>query len=196
MSAPQAERAYALLLKAYPAEFRSAYGREMMLVFRELLRRAEARGMAFWMAIVVDVARSAPSQRAEALRAWWTSGSRMEGRMKPMGILAVLIGLTQIVNATIELIAGGAALGTFPRFAVLLAIAAALLLVATGIALLRRSARATSLATLAAAAWLVLVAITRAVHPWMSVFALVLAVVFPIALLVFVWRSPGRAVKR
>ena len=112
--------------------------------------------------------------------------------MKPMGILAILIGLAQIVNATVELIAGGAALEAFPRFAVLLAIAVALLLVAAGVALVRRSPSASTLATAAAVAWLVLVAITRAIHPWMSIFALLLAVVFPIALLVFVWTTRGR----
>ena len=107
--------------------------------------------------------------------------------MKPMGVLAILIGALQIGNAAIELVAGGSALGAFPRFAVLLAIVAALLLVTAGVALVRRSPRAPALATISAVAWLVLVAITRAVHPWMSIFALLLAVVFPIALLAFVW---------
>jgi hypothetical protein len=189
----RAERAYALLLRAYPQEFRATHGREMTLCFRDLVRDAGAPGMAFWMMIVADVARSAPALRFDALRARRSSNVRPEGgQMKTMGILAVLIGVTQIANATIELTAGGAALATFPRFTVLLAIAVALLLVAAGIALVRRSPRAPSLATLVAASWLVLVVITRAVHPWMSVFTLMLAVVFPVALLVFVWMGRGR----
>ncbi|MFL5620870.1 MAG: hypothetical protein ACJ79A_21015 [Gemmatimonadaceae bacterium] len=192
MSVRRAERTYALLLRAYPRAFRAAFGREMTLCFRDLVRDAGAPGVGFWMMIVADVARSAPALRFDALRARWRSNVRPEERrMKPMGILAVLIGLTQIVNATTELVAGGAALATFPRFAVLLAIAVALLLLAAGIALVRRSPRAPSLARLAAVAWLVLVVITRAVHPWMSVFTLMLAVVFPIVLLVFVWRTRG-----
>ena len=193
MTARPAERAYALLLRAYPPQFRAAYEREMTLCFRDLVRDAGAPGMGFWMMIVADVARSAPALRFDALRARRSSNVRPEeGQMKPMGILAVLIGVTQIVNATIELIAGGAALATFPRFTVLLAVAVALLLVTARIALVRRSPRAPSLATLVAVAWLVLVVITRAVHPWMSIFTLMLAVVFPVALLVFVWVGRGR----
>ena len=66
------------------------------------------------------------------------------------------------------------------------------LLVVAGVALVRRSLRAPTLATVAAVAWLALVVITRAVHPWMSIFTLLLAVVFPVALLVFVWMGRGR----
>jgi hypothetical protein len=78
-----------------------------------------------------------------------------------------------------------------------LAIVVGLLLVAAGVALLRRTPRAAALAQLAAAAWLVLVVIVRVVHPWMSIFATLLAVVFPIALLVYVWRArSGELVNR
>ena len=114
--------------------------------------------------------------------------------MKPMGILAILIGLVQIANATIELVGGGAALAAFPRFAVLLAIVVAVLLVVTGVALVQRSLRAPTLATVAAVAWLALVVVTRAIHPWMSIFTMLLATVFPVALLVYVWMARGRAV--
>jgi lysylphosphatidylglycerol synthetase-like protein (DUF2156 family) len=193
------ERAYRVLLHAYPPAFRARFEREMTLTFHDQRRAARRTGVRFWMEIMWDVARSAPTLRAEALRAQWNLGSRpMERRMKPMGILAILIGLVQTVNATIELVAGGAALAAFPRFAVLLAIGVAVLLVAAGVALLRRSPRAATLSTAAAVAWLVLVAVTRAVHPWMSIFAMLLAVVFPIALLVFVWmtRKGGDLVTR
>jgi len=160
----------------------------MTLVFRDLVRDRGADRADLWFEILTDVARTAPALRAQAVRARWNPSYRMEERrMKPMGFLAILIGLVQIVNAIIELVAGGAALETFPRFAVLLAIAVALLLVAAGVALVRRSPRAATVSTAAAIAWLVLVAVTRAVHPWMSIFTLLLAVVFPIALLVYVW---------
>ena len=190
MSARAAERAYALLLRVYPRGFRAEYEREMSLAFRDLVRDAGSTTLGFWIRILDDVARTAPALHVHAWRARWNHmSSPMEGRMKAMGILAVLIGLVQIANAIIELAGGGATLGASPRFVVLLAIAVALLLVAAGVALLRRSPRAATSVTAAAIAWLVLAAITRAVYPWMSVFALLLAVVFPIVLLVFVWRN-------
>ena len=110
MSTRRAERAYALLLRAYPAEFRVAYGREMMLAFRDLARDAGTTGFSFWIRIVTDVVRTAPSLRAELARQRWNHDGRMErGPMKTMGILAVGIGLIQVANGFMELSAGGTA---------------------------------------------------------------------------------------
>src|SRR5215211_2193473 len=112
----------------------------------------------------------------DAFRARLNSGSRLaERQMKPMGILAVLIGLLQAVNAVIELANGGAA--GFRGLVVSLAIVVGLLLVVAGVALLRGARQAATLAQLAAVCWLVLVVIVRAVHPWMSIFTTLLAVV-------------------
>jgi hypothetical protein len=197
MSANRAEWTYALLLRAYPTEFRTTYGREMTLCFRDLRREAGSSGVGFWLKIIGDVARTAPALRMDAFRARLNSGSRLEERrMKPMGILTILIGLVQIANATIELVAGGAALAAFPRFVVLLAIAVAVLLVVAGVASVQRSPRAPTLATVAAVAWLALVVITRAIHPWMSIFTMLLATVFPVVLLVYVWMTRGRGTPR
>ena len=188
MSRQRAERAYALLLRAYPREFRSTYGREMTLAFRDLARDAGTSRVRFWMEIIADVARTAPAQHADARRAWWNADVRMEERrMKPMGFLAVAIGLLQAVNAVIELTHGAAA--GLPGVVVGLAIVVGLLLVAAGVALLRATPRAAMLSGLAAVSWLVLVVIVHVVHPWMSIFATLLAVVFPVALLVL---SRGR----
>jgi hypothetical protein len=144
----------------------------------------------FWLAIVADVARTAPALRAEALRAWLNSSARIEeGWMKTMGILAVLIGLLQTANAITELTAGGAA--GAPGLVVGLAIIVSLLLVVAGVALLRGTSSAATLAQIAAVCWLVLVVVVRVVYPWMSIVSTILAVVFPIALLVYVWRRPG-----
>ena len=145
MSARRAERAYALLMRAYPAEFRAAFGREMTLTVRDLARGSGDSTVRFWMEIVADVARTAPTQHVEALRARWKPDVPMENRrMKPMGILAVAIGLLQAVNAVIELTHGDAA--GLPSLVVGLAIVVGLLLVAAGVALLRRTARAATLA--------------------------------------------------
>jgi uncharacterized iron-regulated membrane protein len=191
MSAGRAERAYALLLRAYPAEFRSAYGREMTSTFRDLLREAGTPGIGFWMGIVADVARSAPVLRAESLRARWAANLRPEdGRMKTMGVLAVLIGLAQAVNAAIELNAGGTA--GWPGLVVAMAIVTSVLLVIAGVALLAGASSAPTFSKIAAVSWLALVVLVRAVHPWMSIFATLLAVVFPLVLLAYVWMGRGR----
>ena len=189
MNAHRAERAYALLLRAYPAEFRASYGREMMLCFRELMRDAGTSRLGVWVAIIADVARTAPPLRAEALRARWNPNERTEGgRMKAMGVLAVAIGLLQAVNALIELKAGGTA--GWPALVVAMAIVLSVLLVVAGVALLADASSARPLSRIAAVCWLVLVVLVRAVHPWMSIFSTLLAVVFPIALLVYAWMRP------
>ena len=189
MTARRAERAYALLLRAYPPAFRASYGREMTLCFRDLMRDARRPGLGFWMAIVADVARSAPPLRAEALRARWNPNERMEGGgMRAMGALAVAIGLLQAVNALIELKGGGTA--GWPALVVAIAIVLSVLLVVAGIALLADASSARTLSRIAAVCWLVLVVLVRAVHPWMSIFSTLLAVVFPLALLVYAWMRP------
>jgi len=195
MMARRAERAYALLLRAYPSAFRARYGREMRLTFRDLMRDADTTGPGFWMRIISDVARTAPLEHADALRARWSSNSRLEeSRMKPMGMLAVAIGLLQSVNAIVELTHGGGA--GLPGFVVILAVVLGILLAVAGVALLRGAAVASTLAALAAVCWLALVVIVRAVRPWMSIFSMLLAVVFPIALLLYVWMGRGRGQAR
>jgi hypothetical protein len=191
VSTRRAERAYALLLRAYPAEFRVAYGREMMLAFRDLARDAGTTGFAFWIRIVTDVVRTAPALRAELARQRWNHNGRMErGPMKTMGILAVLTGLIQIANGIIELSAGGTA-GT-PGLVVGMFVVLGVLLSIAGVALLRRAAIAATLAQVAAVFWLVLAVVVRVVHPVMSIAAMLLAVVFPIALLLHLWITRGR----
>ncbi len=105
------ERAYQLLLRAYPGTFRSAYGREMTLVFRDQCRAAHTRGVRFWTPIIWDVARSAPAQRLEVSRALWhTNFHTGEGAtMKmTMAILSILIGAVEAVNSLQEVWVGGA----------------------------------------------------------------------------------------
>ena len=194
MNARRVERVYALLLRAYPEEFRAAYGREMTLAFRGMARDAGAADVGFWLEIVRDVARTAPALRVEALHARWSARSTMtEGRMKPMGILGVLIGLTQAVNAIVELSGGAAERSGIKLSAVVLAVLVGALLVVAGVAMLRRSSRAALLAQIAALSWLALAVIVRVVYPWMSLATMTLAVVFPVVLLVWAW-ARGRAV--
>jgi len=60
-----AERVYRLLLRAYPRSFRSEYGGEMMLLFRDEYRSRNAAALGFWTTMVCDVARSATSMWVE-----------------------------------------------------------------------------------------------------------------------------------
>jgi len=186
MSARRAERAYALLLRAYPRRFRMVYEREMVLVFRAMVRQRGSATPGLWLETIADVARTAPGLHAEALRAHRTTTSRTEGgSMRTMGVLAVLVGLLQAVNAFAELSAGGTA--GWPGLVVAMAIVLSVLLLVAGVALLADASSAPVLSQIAAVSWLALVIVVRTVHPWMSIFSTLLAVVFPLALLVYVW---------
>jgi hypothetical protein len=189
-----AERTYRLLLCAYPAAFRAKYGREMTLLFRDQRREPGARDVRFWAELLWDVARTAPTLRIEALRAQWDRDIRTgEGRMRTMAILAVLIGAAEAVNALAEGWAGGATNGSgFWLAGVILATVAGALLLAAGIAMLRQTPDAVLWARAAAITCLAVVVLIRLVQGWMSIFATLLGIVFPIALLLFMQWTRGR----
>src|SRR5437867_8229644 len=86
-----AERIYRLLLRAYPPDFRSEYGREMVLLFRDQCRESDVRTVGFWARVLCDVARSAPALRAEAWRARMSDSTRtVEVLMKLAAMPTVL----------------------------------------------------------------------------------------------------------
>lgn len=66
----RARRAYALMLAAYPREFRRAYGREMALVFADRCREQSGRGAAarLWGEALLDLLVSAPREHLGKLR--------------------------------------------------------------------------------------------------------------------------------
>jgi hypothetical protein len=166
----------------------------MALLFRDRRREPGTRVVQFWAAMVWDVARSAPALRLEAWRARRdTNIHAEEGTMRPMAILAVLIGGFEAVNALAE---GWAGRTESPSGSWLLAVAlgviAGALLVATGIALLRRAPGAPMWARGAAIACLALFVVTGLVHPWMSLVSRVLGIGFPIALLLALFVTGGR----
>ena len=190
-----AERTYQLLLRAYPAGFRAAYAREMTLLFRDQRREPDARGVRFWAELLWDVARSAPALRVEALRARWDRDIQPEeGTMKPMAILAVLIGAFEALNSLVEAWAGGVVNGDgySLMWGILGAVAGALLL-ASGIALLRRATGAAAWARGAAVTCLAVFVFIDLVHPRMSILATVLGIGFPIALLLFLRWGRGQS---
>lgn len=188
-----AERTYAMLLRAYPAAFRVAYGREMLLVFRDQ-RREGARGPAFWAATLWDIVRSAPPERADALRRHWGRDIHLGGtKMKIMASLAVLIGALEIVNTLLEATARGlAGRSSIGLASIALAVVAAVLLVAAGVALLARTRGAATLARAAAFACLVVFAAIAAIRPIFSILATLVGVAFPALFLVVLYRKSGR----
>jgi len=70
---PVSQHFYALLLKAYPAEFRREYGPHMAQVFRDCSRAADSHKkpvvlMHFWLVTVLDLAKTAPKEHLDNLR--------------------------------------------------------------------------------------------------------------------------------
>ena len=189
-----AEGWYRLLLRAYPASFRDLYGREMALLFRDQRRDAGGTSIRFWMEFMWDVARSAPALRLERVRARWERDFQTsEGTMKTMAILAMLIGALESVNGMIELWAGGIVNGDRSSLASgTLVVVAGVLLLVSGIALIRRATRAAELAVGAATACLLVFVFVGLVTGRMSMFAMILGIGFPVALLLFLQITRGR----
>jgi hypothetical protein len=180
-----ADRVYRLLLRAYPRSFRAEYGREMMLIFRDEFRSRNAAALGFWTIMLCDVARSALPIWMDELCARMNDYTRIvEVIMKLAGMLAVLLGAYGVVNAFAEAVPGmrGTPSDVYV-LAVALAIIAAALLLTAGAALLRSPVSGRHTATVASLASLVTVVIARLLHPWMSILALVVGIVLPIALL-------------
>jgi hypothetical protein len=181
-----AERVYRLLLRAYPRSFRSEYGGEMMLLFRDEYRSRNAAALGFWITMVSDVARSATSMWLEELSARAKDYTRIvEVIMKLAGILAVLVGVYGVVNALAEAVPGmRGTLGGAYVVALVLGIIAAALLLTAGAALLRSPVSGRRTAIIASLASLVTVVIARLLFPWMSMLGLVVGIGFPIVLFV------------
>ncbi|HKG12374.1 MAG TPA: hypothetical protein VKB12_03515 [Pyrinomonadaceae bacterium] len=72
INASRSRRAYAVLLAAYPREFRREYGREMALVFDDRCRERSTGGAAalarLWGEALLDLALTAPREHLERLR--------------------------------------------------------------------------------------------------------------------------------
>jgi hypothetical protein len=179
-----AERIFRLLLRVYPAKFRSEYAREMTLVFRDECRSSDATAAGFWAAMVWDVARSALSMWVEEFSARDSRYTRtLEGIMKLTGMAAMLLGVYGALNALAEGVAGmGVTLEGTHLVAVVLGAIAAALLLAAGAAMVR-GALSGHTATVALMASLAIALVARLAHPWMSMFSQFAGIVLPIALL-------------
>lgn len=186
------ERAYQLLMRAYPEEFRGHYAHQMAIVFRDL-RREGWSGVRLWMFIIGDTVRSAPSLRIEKSRRRPVGQSHPKGGiMKTMAILAVVVGALTIVNSTLEGWTGGVVSHDGLSFVVWgLGALAGVSIVAAGVLLLRRSDGAMTLAQAAALACLAAFVLMLLVSPRLSVFANILGIGFPALLIAYVQLRRG-----
>ena len=112
--------------------------------------------------------------------------------MKGMAMVAIVIGVLEAVNAGAEGWAGGLRSGDgVSLIAGIVGIAAGMLLVGAGAALLRRSPRAPRLAGAWAVACIAMfVCLTLFAHR-LSIAASMMGILVPVALLIYLWRSGG-----
>jgi len=184
MTPATAERVYRFLLHAYPPDFRAEYGEEMVLLFRDQCRESDVRSLGFWARVLWDVARSAPALRIESTRT-------MEVTMKPVAILTLLCGVFYLLSAGAE---WGAAytqsIGGTHVLSVALGVVASALLLGGGIAMLLQNRQAARLSLLAS---LALAVAARLLFPWMSIFAQLVGLGLPVALLIALYwpRKPA-----
>ena len=169
----KAERIYRMLLRAYPPAFRAEYGREMVLVFRDQCRDSDVRTLGFWMRVFWDIVRSAPTLRAETTRT-------VEVIMKLAAILAVLLAAFGIFGAVNDWSAASQHAGPYV-LAIVLGVAASLLLLGAGVAILLQKRQAARLILVAS---LLCFVAARLVFPWMGIFLQLVGSVIPVGLLI------------
>jgi hypothetical protein len=182
-----AERTYRLLLRAYPAEFRATFGREMQLVFRAQRREPEGRGAPFWARLLWDMLRSAPAEHRDAARVRWERLiSTRRGTMKTMGVLAVLVGSLAGASALTEGWAGGMRGGdAHSLLSGGLGLLGAVALVTAGTTLVRRDSRFATVATVSALVCLAAFGIGLLTGSYLSIATNALGIAFPLVLLAF-----------
>ena len=97
----RSRRAYALLLAAYPREFRRVYGREMALVFADRCREQTRAGRGasalarLWGEALLDLALTAPREHLERLR----EGGGMRRTLRTIAVALVVYAFTLFVVA-------------------------------------------------------------------------------------------------
>src|SRR6185369_1686389 len=79
---------FQLMLLAYPREFRFEYGSEMTQVFCDCYRDSDSPGE-LWLRVILDVIRTAPLERWEALRNGETMRNVKRDALGLLGCLAI-----------------------------------------------------------------------------------------------------------
>jgi hypothetical protein len=96
------------MLRAYPRAFRLEYGPEMTQLFRDCYRDTHADGLitalAFWQRMIVDVIRTAPLERWEALERRCETMKNLKtdvlGLLACLAIIAVAFVLFGVIRTT------------------------------------------------------------------------------------------------
>ncbi|MDB4913378.1 MAG: hypothetical protein JWM95_1022 [Gemmatimonadetes bacterium] len=189
-----AERAYEILLRAYPARFRAKFGREMLTVFNDRRREMRARTLQFWAGVLWDVAQSAPALQLESVRERRGGHTQTQGgTMKTMAILAMLIGTLEVVNSMVEGYLGGVVNhGGASLMGGAVGIIAGALLFASAVALLKGSPSAGTLARSAAVTCFAVFLGVALVQPMFSIMATALGIGFPVVMLLYLAMSGSR----
>jgi len=188
MSPALAERIYRFLLRAYPPVFRSEYGREMVLLFRDQCREGDARTLGFWAAVISDVVRSAPALRVEAWGSRATENNRTMGViMKLTAMVTVLLGVLSVLNTGVELGAAAQTIHGAHAVSLALGVFAGVLLLAAGVAMLSPTPRGRQAARLAVLASLVMIVAARLLFPWMSILSQLVGIGLPVVLLIVLY---------
>ena len=177
-----AERIYRLLLRAYPAEFRAEYEREMVVLFRDQCRDGDVRTIGFWKNVLWDVLRSAPALRIEAT-------STVEVPMKIAGMLALVLGGFVIFGEIREWMAASQSAGNYVP-SIVLGIVSSALLLGAAVAILLQMRQAARVALVVS---LVCFLAARLLFPWMGIFAQLVGFGLPVALLIALYwpRKPS-----
>jgi hypothetical protein len=182
-----AERVYRALMHAYPPGFRSAFGREMTLVLRDQ-QRDGAVTWRYWIALVAEIAATAPRLWAEELHESFLMRTMM---LKLMSVLSMLVGVLETVNTLLESHAGPVGQrDALSRSLLILLIASTVLLTFAGLALLLRGRAAQTTGRVAAISCLGAFAIMVATRPMMSIAATAVGLAAPVALLVALGTKP------
>jgi hypothetical protein len=181
------DRIYRVLLRAYPSSFRAMFGGEMALAFRDRRREMRATPVRFWLTMLLDVARTAPSLRLEALAGQPAAHIQFkEGTMKTMAAVAVVVGLFEAASASTEAWIGGVV--GHDRFSLAggtMGMVAGLFLAVAAIAVLRRRPGSELMLQRAATALLAAFGAVWLLRPMLSIASTGLGIMFPIVLLFF-----------
>ncbi len=188
--------AFHVLLRAYPEDFRAAYGREMLTVIADMKRDMKSGSVRLYSEMVFDMLRAAIALRIENFsRRHNRKLQNLEGVMIIMAILAIAIGAIEAVNSLQEVWVHGALNSGWALTGGIIGAAAGLLLLISGMVLLRRP-KTLALANVSAVACLSTFILVGVLRPQMSIFATILGIGFPLALLAFLYWSKGRPLSR
>lgn len=187
----RAERVYRNLLRAYPARFRQAYEREMLLVFRDQQREGVTGSPSYWLECVSDVVRSASREWRDEITTNLQTGERP---MRGFAVVAVLVAAFELFNTAVEIRAGGfVSRDGLAQMGMVITIVSVAALLGAGVALYRSGRSAVSFAQIAAVSCLASFAFMGLVRPTFSILAMLLGIGFPIALLAWTTMTRGKA---